>query len=1007
MIILHGTWLPSNKAGRHGKFFIWGESSKIRKKKNGYHPYQASFEQISNIISSMIASPEDKSLTKTKVSVRLPTIDIPIPSSRLLMEAEFDSRKISLQKWVVEGMRIELPEILDFLISVTDKKVSNECFLGEDILFWGKLSKFGLELLARQRFIPYLFEDKENKYYSSWRSVLNDTQDIERIRLMSDVIPPVCRAYENNDDPLKIIMNFLDDFVDILAREWLSAKGKFFDEDSVDACWFNSLNSCNPSINYSKEKLKNFSLSFNTWISQIYTTDLDQSFRTCFRVEPPDEYTESWKLRYFLQASDDPSLLVPAEIVWKEKKKTLTILKRKFERPQERLLADLGKASNLFKPIEKSLRNAFPTECRLTTDEAYSFLTESSWLLRESGFGVLLPSWWKKKKSGLNIKINLKPSNVSGTGFGLGSFVNFEWKLAVGDEELTEEEFRQLVELKTPLVRVRGEWVEFSEKKVQETLKYFQSFNGRMRLKDVLKLESGNDSILDVSRVESTGWIKELLKNLKEKESLPRIPTPRGFNGLLRPYQERGFSWLHFLKKWGIGSCLADDMGLGKTIQFIALMLKDYDESNVTKPSLLVCPTSVLGNWHHEVKRFSPSIKVMIHHGHERLSKKEFPKQAKKHHLVLTTYSIAQRDVETLDTVEWNIVGLDEAQKIKNFWTKRAKAVKRLRAENRIALTGTPIENRLSELWSIMDFLNPGYLGPFKKFRENYIIPIERYQDKKKEKQLQELIRPFVLRRLKTDPNIVPDLPEKMEMKVYCNLTSEQATLYQAVVNEMFEGIEGERGIKRKGMILGTLTKLKQVCDHPALFLRDDSKIENRSGKFSRLCSMIEEAVDEGDKMLVFTQFVRMGNILKKYLQMKFGQEVLFLHGGIPRKKRDTMIKKFQDKDDSQIFIISLRAGGLGLNLTGANHVFHFDRWWNPAVENQATDRAFRIGQTKNVQVHKFVTLGTVEENIDEMIERKKNLAENIIGTGETWLTEMSTDQLRKVFALREDSIVD
>jgi SNF2 family DNA or RNA helicase len=489
------------------------------------------------------------------------------------------------------------------------------------------------------------------------------------------------------------------------------------------------------------------------------------------------------------------------------------------------------------------------------------------------------------------------------------------------------------------------------------------------------------------------------------REALPVVPPSLGFNGELRPYQVKGVSWLTFLKRWGLGACLADDMGLGKTIQFIALLLKALD-SGSSKPSLLICPTSLVGNWIREVKRFAPSVKSLVHHGSERLTGEDLVLEASRCHLVVSTYSLINRDADVLSAIDWDMVVLDEAQNIKNHWTKQAQAVKRLKTDYRVALTGTPIENRLSELWSIMDFLNPGYLGILEGFSENFAIPIERYRDVGKQQRLQRLVQPLILRRLKTDPNIIRDLPEKMEMKVYCNLTEEQASIYEAFVNDTLMEIESSEGIRRRGLIFRTLTRLKQICDHPALFTADSSKLEGRSGKMERLKEMLDEVVESGDKALVFTQYAKMGEMLKKYIQSNLGCEVLFLHGGVPRKKRDEMVSRFQGyADRAPVFVLSLKAGGLGLNLTRANNVFHYDRWWNPAVENQATDRVFRIGQTKNVQVHKLISVGTLEEKIDEMIESKKELAENILGTGEGWLTELGTEELRSIFTLRHETM--
>jgi SNF2 family DNA or RNA helicase len=474
----------------------------------------------------------------------------------------------------------------------------------------------------------------------------------------------------------------------------------------------------------------------------------------------------------------------------------------------------------------------------------------------------------------------------------------------------------------------------------------------------------------------------------------------------LRPYQTKGLSWLAFLKQFGLGACLADDMGLGKTIQFTALLLHAQEKKLLQGPTLLICPMSVVANWQKEVERFAPSLRVMVHHGADRFLGKSFQKEAKRHNLVITTYALAHHDAEFLSEVNWWCVALDEAQNIKNPSAKQTQAIRKLNTSYRVALTGTPVENRLSELWSIMEFLNPGYLKSAKDFHTNFAIPVEKYHNPSRAERLKRLIQPFVLRRVKTDPTIINDLPEKIETKVFCNLAQEQVTLYKAVVNEMLEKIESTEGIERKGLVLSTLLKLKQVCNHPAQFLQDGSPLSGRSGKLIRLEEMLEEILAEGDKALIFTQFAGMGGLLQHHLQETFGWETLFLHGGTTRKQRDAMIQRFQDDHRGpRLFVLSLKAGGLGLNLTAANHVFHFDRWWNPAVENQATDRVFRIGQQKNVQVHKFVCLGTLEERIDQMIEQKKDLAGSIVGTGEAWLTEMSTEQLKEIFALSREAV--
>lgn len=425
------------------------------------------------------------------------------------------------------------------------------------------------------------------------------------------------------------------------------------------------------------------------------------------------------------------------------------------------------------------------------------------------------------------------------------------------------------------------------------------------------------------------------------------------------------------------------------------------------QPTLIVCPTSVIGNWQKEATRFTPELPVLTHHGLTRTKGAAFKKEAEQHAIVISSYALLQRDFEILKDVDWSGVILDEAQNIKNPETKQARAARALPADHRVALTGTPVENNVGDLWSIMEFLNPGALGTQAEFKRSFFVPIQAQRDQDAAARLKRLTGPFILRRLKTDKTIIADLPEKMEMKVFCTLTKEQASLYAAVVEDAGKSLDKTTGIQRKGVVLATLSKLKQVCNHPAQFLGDNSAIAGRSGKLARLTEMLEEVLATGDRALVFSQFAEMGTLAQRHLQEMFGREVLFLHGAVAKKQRDRMVEQFQTANGSgpRVFVLSLKAGGTGLNLTAANHVFHFDRWWNPAVENQATDRAFRIGQTRNVLVHKFLCAGTLEEKIDEMIERKQALAASIVGTGEGWLTELSTKKLKELFALRQDAV--
>ncbi len=446
-------------------------------------------------------------------------------------------------------------------------------------------------------------------------------------------------------------------------------------------------------------------------------------------------------------------------------------------------------------------------------------------------------------------------------------------------------------------------------------------------------------------------------------------------------------------------------MGLGKTVQLLAMETFQRHQDPAAGPTLLLCPMSLVGNWQREAAKFAPGLRVYAHHGGARLHGEALGELLERTDLVVSTYSTATRDIDELAGYEWNRVVLDEAQAVKNSLSRGAKAVRRLEARHRVALTGTPMENRLAELWSIMDFLNPGLIGSSERFRARYAIPIERHGQTEPAERLRAATRPYILRRLKTDPAIIDDLPAKIEIKQYCQLTAEQASLYQAVVADMLDKIDNTEGIERRGNVLAAMAKLKQVCNHPAQLLHDRSPVGRRSGKVTRLEEILDEILAEGDRVLCFTQFTEFAEMLVPHLAAKFGRDVAYLHGGTPKKRRDEMVARFQSGDGPSIFLLSLKAGGTGLNLTAANHVVHLDRWWNPAVENQATDRAFRIGQRRAVQVRKFICTGTLEEKIDEMIEEKKALADLVVTDGEGWLTELSTRDLREMFALSEGAV--
>ena len=586
----------------------------------------------------------------------------------------------------------------------------------------------------------------------------------------------------------------------------------------------------------------------------------------------------------------------------------------------------------------------------------------------------------------------------------------FRWTLAVGDKELTKDEFEKLVNARSPLVFLDRRPVLISPKDREalaafkqrmkegaEQISFFEAL--RLRLAGATHLHG-----LATETIISTPRLDALLASLEQARSVEGRVLPGGFVGELRPYQQRGHSWMYFLVDQGFGGCLADDMGLGKTVQAIAVMLDWRKRENRRGAILIVCPVSVLGNWRRELHRFGPELRVTMHHGKGRATTvDEMRASLEGCDIMLTSYNLLQRDEELFTAVNFEGLILDEAQNIKNPTTKQSKVARRLSGHFRLALTGTPLENRPLDLWSIMDFLNEGLLGTRTQFLQTLEHPIVKQRRQSSMNALARLVRPFVLRRLKTDPEIVTDLPEKSEQIVAATLSREQAILYESVVRKGLQEVEkAAEGIQRRGAILTTLLRLKQVCNHPAHYLMDGSTLANRSGKLDLLAEMAEEAIEEGDRCLVFTQFKEMGSLLKTHLEERIGGPVLFLHGAVPQKERDNMVTTFQEAkpDGPKVFVLSLKAGGTGLNLTAANRVFHFDRWWNPAVEDQATDRAFRIGQQRNVFVHKFVCTGTLEERIQQMLDRKRAVAENLLAAGENWITELSNEELKRLLVL-------
>ncbi|MGB0385578.1 MAG: DEAD/DEAH box helicase [Ardenticatenaceae bacterium] len=992
------------------------------------HPFADTGSAVKSLLQKLIDRKLDAKYRS--LTLWLPTGEfVPQPSPQLVHDWEVDGSPFSLAQWTMRGVWLPAVEAFEVLMALSNRdeypptvRVADECY------YWQVASRMVLEALAQQKIRPGLEEVAiGQKYEARWHPVLDGPKDGPRLAQLKQAMPPICRA--DAPDPAQtlpvgaVLDSYLNIMTDALARQWGAPKQPSLapGQQTVGDNWVRALfdfSNRQPTIQGAVAAIHHAQSSYRAWLRNLYVAG-PKEYRVTFQLEAPVGFTGEWELFFLLQARDDPSLLVPAKEVWKTRRNTLNMLNRYFKQPQETMLTALGYSARFFQPVQRALETAKPKSVTLNPEEAHNFLRECAPLLEQSGFGVLVPPWWNKPGARLGVRLKMSsssstPADVSSGIVGFDNLVKYRWEVSIGDMTLTREEFDALVNLKSPLVQVRGQWVQLDPEQIEAAIRFWdkQAQEAEIGLLQALQLGLGaaeEAQGLPVEGVELDGWLSDWIDQLNDSEKLEILPSPHGLDATLRPYQEYGYSWLSFMHKWGMGALLADSMGLGKTIQTLTMLLRDKEQEVSTGPVLLICPTSVVTNWEKEAKRFTPDLTTVVHQGPKRLRGKKFIKQAEEVDMVLTSYALARRDEKALAKVNWYGVILDEAQNIKNSQTKQAQVIRRLPAGFRLALTGTPIENRLSELWSIMQFLNPGYLGSRKNFRDTFILPIEKEHDQVATDRLRRLTEPFILRRLKTDPTVIQDLPEKLETKVYCHLTKEQATLYEAVVQDALVQVEDSEGIQRQGLVLSMLMKLKQICNHPGQFLHQfdnykPSTTDKRSGKLMRLTQMLEEIISQGDRVLIFTQFAKMGGVLKSYLQTQLGVGTQFLHGGVPGHKRETLVKRFQeDADGPPIFILSIKAGGTGLNLTRANHVFHFDRWWNPAVEDQATDRAFRIGQKKNVLVHKFVCVGTVEEQIDQMIESKKALAESIVGQKEEWLTEMSTDQLREIVTLRRE----
>lgn len=1081
MKILHGTWIPhaDGEFFQSGAFYLWAEITEVppRRKSRDRHPWQLAKADLAVCLTDELGlKPFSRNGWEDFISPQyflLPTSEgRPLPSLELSRYLETEvPETLELQYWQIDCYKTvanvktgtyrytlvnNVINLLNELHFIALHRLADVQF-GADLLFWYHYTQAFKQIINKDQYIPALkyrelseprpqsrtsqakTQRKSNQktkrstpafeIYPGWEIVGEDYENL--ISTYVELMPLACASgFAKPHKPLALydratlLRHFSECLLtDIVTHTYLPQTAE---KQLFDTLIYDCLHPQAKGIPWTTQSSLEVYQQWQTWRDRIRRTQADIPFYLYFQLQEPDRPEDSWQLQFQIAPKHDPSLRLALQDYWRLQGSQQADLTKQFgEHFEQHLLLNLGYAARIYPRLWQGLETDQPVGITLDLQVAFEFLKESAWVLENAGYKVILPAWWTPKgRQRAKVRLKAKGTSLSGGEdkakkyFSLDRLVQYQYELSIGGDRVSEAEWRQLVNAKTPLVQFRGQWMELDPDKMQQMLEFWKQQrqeNPEMSLLEFMRLTAEADDSLDVD-FDRDEALSEMMAKLNDKTRLEPIPDPDRLQGTLRDYQKRGVSWLNYLETLGLGGCLADDMGLGKTVQVIARLLQEKEQAEQQgiqqiPPTLLIAPTSVVGNWHHEIQRFAPSLRSIVHHGSDRAKDtKAFKKLCREQDVIITSFTLVRKDAKLLNGINWHRVVLDEAQNIKNPKTAQTKAILKLNANHRLALTGTPVENRLLDLWSIFNFLNPGYLGNQTQFRRNFELPIQKANDPIQSATLKKLVEPFILRRVKTDQAIIKDLPDKVEQKLYCNLTKEQASLYEATVKDVEAKLKNtEAGIQRKGLILATLTKLKQICNHPMQFLQDGSEFSPaRSHKLSRLTEMIDEVMDERESLLIFTQFREIGDALNQYLRHTHHYNTYYIHGGTNRNKREQMIAEFQSPEtEPSIFILSLKAGGVGITLTKANHIFHFDRWWNPAVEDQATDRAFRIGQQKNVFVHKFVAIGTLEERIDDMIEDKKKLAGAIVGSDESWLSELDNESFKQLIALNKSAILE
>ncbi len=839
--------------------------------------------------------------------------------------------------------------------------------------------KLSLKLVAEGAIVPQLLSVDKKRYSVRWLPALLNEQVKAQYDILARIIPPdmVCFRIGKKEEKANFSENTLSLmalFINDLVHEHTSFSAKI---EKVEALFFTT-----EALHFDSFQEKEIPNSIQLWSNRFYLTE-----RNVVPLLSVKDIDGGFEVSLFIENKKDKiTEPIPLNDVF---------LKPRYKDIKLDTLKSLSLLTEHFQALQKLIASKGHIPLRFDSQSFVKVFFEILPIMRLLGIRVMLPKTLNRIFKP-QISMQLMTENVR-VGYGtsvlsMDNLLRFKWKIALGSNNVSHEDFLKMVKGMSGIVQIQGEYVFLDDKEINAVLKKIEN-PPTLNTIDLLQIALVEE--YDGTPIELTKEVRELMDFLMSGQGLE---LPHNLQAQLRPYQVRGYEWLYKNARLGFGSIIADDMGLGKTLQVITTLLKFKQDQTINdkNKALVVLPTSLLTNWQKEITRFAPDLEAVVYHG----SNRKWDIKGKD--VILTTYGVIRSETTVFSKEKWAIMVIDEAQNIKNPNTAQSKSVKKINAKVKIAMSGTPVENRLTEYWSIFDFSNKGYLKTINTFKSDFAYPIEVEKDQRVLRNFRKVTAPFILRRLKSDKTIIKDLPDKIEMNQYCTLTSEQTALYQNVIAKYMPDIESPSAttISRQGAILTLLTALKQVCNHPTQFAKKGDADANLSGKTQFLFNLLENILETDEKILIFTQYAQMGELLATMIKATFGINAPFLHGGLSRDKRDEMVENFQTKPNTRILILSLKAGGTGLNLTAANHVVHYDLWWNPAVEAQATDRAYRIGQQRNVNVHRFISQGTMEEKIDKLIQSKKNLAEMSVTTGESWLGDLSNKELKALVAL-------